>query len=151
MENEKFIRVDLLIDTRSQDQIQAFNNLLLAIGKVQANKSAVEEPVASPSAPGAEAPATPAPEKRKRSPKKTSPEPEQEAASAEEASAPKTETSTETPEEYTVELVREKLKEKVTDHRSEIKTKLTELGAPNVSSLDPAKYADFMNFLNSLS
>lgn len=49
-----------------------------------------------------------------------------------------------------VEEVRALLAEKVDDHRKEIKAKLTELGAPNVSALDPGKYAEFVEFLNTL-
>lgn len=52
---------------------------------------------------------------------------------------------------FTVEDVRAKLKEKVSDHRPEIKAKLEELGAPNVSSLNPSLYPQFMDYLKSLS
>jgi hypothetical protein len=50
-----------------------------------------------------------------------------------------------------VEDVRALLAKKVNDHRSEIKTKLTELGAGNVTSLKVEQYPDFMEFLNGLS
>lgn len=53
-------------------------------------------------------------------------------------------------ESIKVEDVRALLAEKVDDHRMEIKKKLTELGAPNVSALDPEKYVEFMEFLKSL-
>lgn len=52
---------------------------------------------------------------------------------------------------YTVEWVRRLLAEKVGKYRAECKQKLAELGAANVSSLDPEKYADFVDFLNTLS
>lgn len=51
---------------------------------------------------------------------------------------------------YTIEEVRSLLASKVSDHREEIKTKLNSLGSPNVTNLDPAKYGEFVNFLNSL-
>ena len=42
------------------------------------------------------------------------------------------------------------LAEKVNEHRDEIKQKLNELGAPSVTKLDPAKYDEMYNFLESL-
>lgn len=51
---------------------------------------------------------------------------------------------------YTIEEVRSLLASKVSDHREEIKAKLNSLGSPNVTNLDPAKYGEFVNFLNSL-
>lgn len=49
-----------------------------------------------------------------------------------------------------IEDVRSILTEKVNDHRAAIKQKLTELGAPNVTKLDPAKYIEMYDFLKSL-
>ncbi len=49
-----------------------------------------------------------------------------------------------------IEDVREALKEKVNDHRDEIKAKLTELGAPSVTKLDTSKYEEMYNFLVAL-
>ena len=49
-----------------------------------------------------------------------------------------------------IEDVREALSKKVATHRSEIKEKLTELGAPSVTKLDKSKYSDMLSFLNSL-
>ena len=42
------------------------------------------------------------------------------------------------------------LAKKVNEHRDEIKQKLNELGAPSVTKLDPAKYDEMYNFLESL-
>ena len=50
-----------------------------------------------------------------------------------------------------IEDVRKALAEKVNDHRDAIKQKLTELGAPNVTKLDPAKYAEMYDFLKALN
>ena len=50
-----------------------------------------------------------------------------------------------------IEMVRAALTKKVNAHRPEIKEKLTELGAPSVTKLDPAKYQEMYNFLESLS
>lgn len=52
--------------------------------------------------------------------------------------------------EISIEQVRQALTAKVNEHRSEIKEKLNSLGAPSVTKLDPAKYAEMLTFLNSL-
>ena len=49
-----------------------------------------------------------------------------------------------------IEDVRGMLAKKVNEHRDEIKQKLNELGAPSVTKLDPAKYDEMYNFLESL-
>lgn len=50
----------------------------------------------------------------------------------------------------TIESVRAVLATKVNDHREAIKNKLNELGAPSVTKLDPSKYQEMYDFLNSL-
>ena len=52
--------------------------------------------------------------------------------------------------EITINDVRKALAEKVNEHRTEIKDKLTELGAPSVTKLDKSKYQEMLNFLNTL-
>lgn len=49
-----------------------------------------------------------------------------------------------------IEDVRKMLAQKVNDHRDVIKNKLTELGAPSVTKLDPSKYDEMYNFLAAL-
>lgn len=49
-----------------------------------------------------------------------------------------------------IEDIRTLLAKKVTAHRTDIKAELTRLEANNVTSLDPEKYQEFMDFLNSL-
>src|SRR5574344_345696 len=51
----------------------------------------------------------------------------------------------------TIEQVRQALAIKVTNHREEIKNKLTELGAPSVTKLDPSKYSEMLVFLHGLA
>ena len=53
--------------------------------------------------------------------------------------------------QVTIEQVRRALAAKVNGHREEIKEKLNSLGAPSVTKLDPAKYAEMFTFLNALS
>ena len=49
-----------------------------------------------------------------------------------------------------IENVRGMLAKKVNEHRDVIKQKLNGLGAPSVTKLDPAKYDEMYNFLESL-
>ena len=50
----------------------------------------------------------------------------------------------------TIEDVRIELAKKVKDHRDEIKQKLNEFGAPSVTKLNPEKYNEMLEFLNTL-
>lgn len=52
--------------------------------------------------------------------------------------------------EISIEDVRKALASKVANHRAEIKDKLNEFGAPSVTKLDPAKYQEMLDYLNSL-
>lgn len=49
-----------------------------------------------------------------------------------------------------IEDVRKMLAQKVNEHRGVIKQKLNEFGAPSVTKLDPSKYDEMYNFLESL-
>lgn len=49
-----------------------------------------------------------------------------------------------------IEDVRLLLSKKVNEHRAAIKAKLEELGAPSVTKLDPSKYDEMYNYLESL-
>lgn len=57
-----------------------------------------------------------------------------------------------TPEEPAVKVedVRALVAEKARDHRVEVKAKLSELGAANVTTLDASKYEEFVEFLSGL-
>lgn len=82
------------------------------------------------------------------------PEPEEkpEEAPAPEVKEPeKDEKPADKPEpEYKIEDVRKAMAEKINTHRAELISKLRELGAKNVSTLDPAKYGEFIGYINSL-
>lgn len=56
----------------------------------------------------------------------------------------------ESKQEITIHELRAALLDKVNDHRAEIKEKLTELGAENVTTLDKSKYEELFNYLKSL-
>lgn len=59
------------------------------------------------------------------------------------------ETASNTPE-IKISDLRTLLSKKVDDHRDDIKAKLTELGAKNVTTLDESKYEEFYDFLKGL-
>jgi hypothetical protein len=63
-------------------------------------------------------------------------------------SVPETDTSEKS--SITISMVRELLSDKVKEHRSEIKERLNELGAPSVTKLSPDKYKDLYEFLLEL-
>ena len=66
------------------------------------------------------------------------------------APAKPAEKSAEDKAEVSIEDVRKALASKVANHRAEIKDKLDEFGAPSVTKLDPAKYPEMLDYLNSL-
>ena len=72
------------------------------------------------------------------------------AAPAATAAKPESKSANTASDNISIEDVREALSKKVATHRSEIKEKLTELGAPSVTKLDKSKYSEMLNFLNSL-
>ena len=73
---------------------------------------------------------------------------EAEEPKAEEAEEPKAEAASE--EGIKLDDLRASLSLKVKSHRDEIKAKLTELGASNLTTLDAGKYADMNDFLKGL-
>jgi len=88
--------------------------------------------------------------KRQRRTKPT-PSPEKPKIDAEEhpREEPK-EVETNSEEARTIDQVREILSKKVGEHRAAIKSKLKELGTPNVTQLDPEKYGEFYTYLEGL-
>lgn len=94
---------------------------------------------ATTKAPATQAPATAKPETK---PAPVAPAPVAPATAAPAAPAK--------PASISIDEVRAVLVNKVNAHREEIKNKLTELGAPSVTKLDPSKYEEMLNFLNSL-
>lgn len=62
----------------------------------------------------------------------------------------KTEETTSNDSEIKISDLRTLLSKKVDEHRDDIKAKLTELGAKNVTTLDESKYKEFHTFLKDL-
>lgn len=143
---ENYVKIEVLVDTSSKEQLSALNTFLSAIGE---NSQSPCEKKPQPASDPAPQPEPEAPKVAKKKPAKAQPEPTPE-PEPQPTPEPEPQPASVDAKEYTVEEVREKLKEKVADHREEIKAKLTEFGAPNVSSLDRAYYAAFVNFLDSL-
>lgn len=143
---ENYVKIEVFVNASSKEQLSALNTFLSVIGETpQCPCENKPQPAPDP----APQPEPEAPKVAKKKPAKvqSDPAPEPQPAPAPE---PEPQPASEDSKEYTVEEVREKLKEKVADHREEIKAKLTEFGAPNVSSLDQAYYTAFVNFLDSL-
>lgn len=95
---------------------------------------------AAPAAPAKPAPAKPTPQPAAHAQTQSAAEPAPSAPAAPAASSAS----------KSIEDVRGMLVKKVNEHRDEIKQKLNELGAPSVTKLDPAKYDEMYNFLESL-
>lgn len=62
----------------------------------------------------------------------------------------KAEETTNNESEIKISDLRTLLSKKVDEHRDDIKAKLTELGAKNVTTLDESKYEEFHTFLKDL-
>lgn len=97
-------------------------------------------PASKPAAPAKPAPVKPAPQPAAPVQTQSAAEPAPSAPAAPAASSAS----------KSIEDVRGMLAKKVNEHRNAIKQKLNELGAPSVTKLDPAKYDEMYNFLESL-
>ena len=104
------------------------------------------KPAASAAKPESKPAASAAKPESKQAAPATKPESKSAAPAAKQESKPANTAS----DNISIEDVREALSKKVATHRSEIKEKLTELGAPSVTKLDKSKYSEMLNFLNSL-
>lgn len=125
------VEVKVLIDVQDQKQVQALNALFATLAGEQVPQKNVQ---------------TPKQEKPKAEKPKTEPIKEE---IAEPKETPAEETKDDAPE-VKIEEVRALLAKKVENNRSEIKIKLTALGAPNVTALAKDKYPEFVEFLNGL-
>ena len=145
------IKVEVGVTIDFSEGVKAFLSSLFASPRCEApvtNPSPAAEPAKpvhnatpAPSAPAA----APAPSK----PQAAVPTPAAPAPAAKPA-APAPTVKINNPDGISIENVREALTKKVNDHRAVIKTKLEELGAKSVTTLDPSKYGEMLDFLNSL-
>ena len=128
------VEVSVNLSENTQNFIKSLFGKAVVTTTAHAQKPATTAPAPKPQAPKPQAPtATSAPTKSVANP--VSGAPAAQAAS----SASKS-----------IEDVRKMLAQKVNEHRDVIKQKLNELGAPSVTKLNPSKYDEMYNFLESL-
>lgn len=133
------IKISVEVSVNLSENTQKFLTSLFG------NAIAPSAPAAPASKPAPAAPAKPAPAK----PTPQHAAPAQTQSAAEPApSAPAAPAASSASK--SIEDVRGMLVKKVNEHRDVIKQKLNELGAPSVTKLDPAKYDEMYNFLESL-
>ena len=89
---------------------------------------------------------SPGPTKKKRVSRAKSEEPQAEEPQAEEPQAEETKTSA-----FSIQDVRDRVKEKQGKWRTSIKAELERLGSSSVSLLDPAHFEEFCNFMDNLT
>lgn len=133
------IKISVEVSVSLSENTQKFLTLLFG------NAIAPSAPAAPAFKPAPTAPAKPAPAKP--TPQPAAPAQTQSAAKPA-PSAPAAPAASSASK--SIEDVRAMLAKKVNEHRDVIKQKLNELGAPSVTKLDPAKYDEMFNFLESL-
>lgn len=145
------IKISVEVSVNLSENTQKFltslfgNAIAPSAPAVPASKPAPSAPAAPVSKPAPAAPAKPAPVKPTPQPAA----PAQTQSVAEPApSAPAAPAASSASK--SIEDVRGMLAKKVNEHRDVIKQKLNEFGAPSVTKLDPAKYDEMYNFLESL-
>lgn len=133
------IKISVEVSVNLSENTQKFLTSLFG------NAIAPSAPAAPASKPAPAAPAKPAPAKP--TPQPAAPAQTQSAAEPAPSvpAAPAASSASKS-----IEDVRGMLAKKVNEHRDVIKQKLIALGAPSVTKLDPAKYDEMYNFLESL-
>lgn len=135
------IKISVEVSVNLSENTQKFLTSLFATGVPSGAQVAasVSKP-APPAALAKPAPAKPTPQPAAPAQTQSAAEPAPSAPAAPAASSAS----------KSIEDVRGMLAKKVNEHRDVIKQKLNELGAPSVTKLDPAKYDEMYNFLESL-
>lgn len=136
------IKISVEVSVNLSENTQNFIKSLFgnAIAPSAPAAPAAKPAPAAPAAPAKPAPAKPTPQPAAHAQTQSAVKPAPSAPAAPAASSAS----------KNIEDVRRMLAEKVNEHRDEIKQKLNELGAPSVTKLDPAKYDEMYNFLESL-
>lgn len=153
---EKVLTVEVNLNLKADESLQQivayiFGQKLTADNE-RNPQPATEQPNPDPQ-PAVEQPAeTEAKPKRTRS-KKADPEPQpaaepqpQPAADPEPQPAAEPQPAT----EVSLEEVKQAFFQKLAGHRDEIRSKINELGAPSLSTIEPAKLPEMLNFLKGL-
>lgn len=139
------IKISVEVSVNLSENTQKFLTSLFAAGVPSGAQVAASVSKPVPAAPAKPAPAKPAPAK---------PTPQPAAPAQTQSAAEPAPSAPAAPAAFSasksIEDVRGMLAKKVNEHRDVIKQKLNELGAPSVTKLDPAKYDEMYNFLESL-
>lgn len=134
------IKISVEVSVNLSENTQNFIKLLCGIAPSASAAPAAKSAPSAPATPAKPAPAKPTPQPAAHAQTQSAAKPAPSAPAAPAASSAS----------KNIEDVRGMLAEKVNEHRDEIKQKLNELGAPSVTKLDPAKYDEMYNFLESL-
>lgn len=133
------IKISVEVSVNLSENTQKFLTSLFAAGVPSGAQVAASVSKPAPAALAKPAPAKPTPQPAAPAQTQSAAEPAPSAPAPAASSASKS-----------IEDVRGMLAKKVNEHRDVIKQKLNELGAPSVTKLDPAKYDEMYNFLESL-
>lgn len=134
------IKISVEVSVNLSENTQKFLTSLFATGVPSGAQVAASVSKPAPAALAKPAPTKPTPQPAAPAPTKPAAAPAPGAPAAQTASSAS----------KSIEDVRAMLTKKVNEHRDVIKQKLNELGAPSVTKLDPAKYDEMYNFLESL-
>jgi len=140
------VKIEAHIDPTKSEHVEALNNFLIAVGTCYASSEKKERPILD------ELEEKPK-QTRKRAEKVETPQEdiptETEAIEAQKAEAIEV-IEPETVSAPTLMQIRSLVAQKAGEHKDSIKAKLVELGAQNVSTLDPKHFQTIFDFLNEL-
>lgn len=139
------IKISVEVSVNLSENTQKFLTSLFAAGVPSGAQVAASVSKPAPTTPAKPAPAKPTPQPAAPAQTQSAAEPAPSAPAPSAPAAPAASSASKS-----IEDVRGMLAKKVNEHRDVIKQKLNELGAPSVTKLDPAKYDEMYNFLESL-
>ena len=148
------IKISVEVSVNLSENTQKFLTSLFAAGVPSGAQVATSVSKPVPAAPAKPAPAKPTPQPAAPAQTQSAAEPAPSAPAQTQSAAEPAPSAPAAPAassaSKSIEDVRGMLAKKVNEHRDVIKQKLNELGAPSVTKLDPAKYDEMYNFLESL-
>tara|TARA_R110000851_G_scaffold141057_1_gene278636 strand:+ start:11823 stop:12269 length:447 start_codon:yes stop_codon:yes gene_type:complete len=145
------VKIEASFDPSNPAHLAAAMNFLSAVGgNVIPSGTAAPAETTTADAPKEEAPKKRAPRKKKVAEVVEQSETTTADAPKEVATGPGNTTEEKSETTITLEDIRTLTSKKAKDHREAIKAKLTEWSVPNVVKIPTEKYAEFIDFLNSL-
>lgn len=141
------IKISVEVSVNLSENTQNFIKSLFSGAVVTATTQTQKPAPATPAAPAKPA-SQPAPAKAPKSQAPVAAPVQTKSAAAPAPGAPAAQVASSASK--SIEDVRKMLAQKVNEHRDVIKQKLNEFGAPSVTKLDPSKYDEMYNFLESL-